>query len=104
MPRPRPEAGACGGLDLAEPNGVKDLGDHHPRGKQAVEGFIQLGGPVAASPAGKARGSAAASRAQGELVRDMLDWFAADCGAILDESTVHRRVQSVWRQLTKTAP
>ena len=38
---------------------------------------------------------------QGELVRDMLDWFAATHGATPDESTVRRRVQSAWRELTR---
>jgi hypothetical protein len=37
---------------------------------------------------------------QGELVRDMLDWFAAS-GAVPDESTVRRRVQAMWTVLTK---
>ena len=37
---------------------------------------------------------------QGELVRDMLDWFAAS-GAVPDESTVRRRVQALWAVLTK---
>jgi hypothetical protein len=39
---------------------------------------------------------------QGELVRDMLDWFAAS-GRIPDESTVRRRVQALWPVLTKRA-
>jgi hypothetical protein len=37
---------------------------------------------------------------QGELVRDMLEWFAAS-GAVPDESTVRRRVQALWPVLTK---
>jgi hypothetical protein len=37
---------------------------------------------------------------QGELVRDMLDWFAAS-GAVPDESTVRRRVQALWAVLKK---
>jgi hypothetical protein len=37
---------------------------------------------------------------QGELVRDMLDWFAAS-GAVPDESTVRRCVQALWAVLTK---
>ena len=39
---------------------------------------------------------------QGELVRDMLDWFAAS-GRVPDESTVRRRVQALWPMLTKRA-
>jgi hypothetical protein len=38
---------------------------------------------------------------QSELVRDMLDWFATIHGATPDESTVRRRVQSAWRELTR---
>jgi hypothetical protein len=37
---------------------------------------------------------------QGELVRDMLDWFAAS-GRVPDESTVRRRVQALWPVLTR---
>lgn len=40
---------------------------------------------------------------QGELVRDMLDWFATIHGDTPDESTVRRRVQSAWRELTRPA-
>ena len=39
---------------------------------------------------------------QGELVRDMLDWFAAS-GRVPDESTVRRRVQALWPVLTRRA-
>jgi hypothetical protein len=39
---------------------------------------------------------------QGELIRDMLDWFAAS-GAVPDESTVRRRVQTLWPVLTRRA-
>ncbi len=38
---------------------------------------------------------------QGELVRDMLDWFATIHGTTPDESTVRRRIQSAWRELTR---
>lgn len=38
---------------------------------------------------------------QGELIRDMLDWFGTNFGAIPDESTVRRRVQALWPVLTK---
>lgn len=41
---------------------------------------------------------------QGELVRDMLNWFAESGSLIPDESTVRRRVQSVWRELTRPSP
>jgi hypothetical protein len=37
---------------------------------------------------------------QGELIRDMLDWFATTVGAVPDESTVRRRVQALWPVLT----
>jgi hypothetical protein len=40
---------------------------------------------------------------QGELIRDMLDWFDATHGACPDESTVRRRVQAAWRELTRPA-
>jgi hypothetical protein len=40
---------------------------------------------------------------QGELIRDMLDWFGATFGAVPDESTVRRRVQALWPVLTKKA-
>lgn len=40
---------------------------------------------------------------QGELTRDMLDWFATTFGAVPDESTVRRRVQALWPVLTKRA-
>jgi hypothetical protein len=40
---------------------------------------------------------------QGELIRDMLDWFATSFGAVPDESTVRRRVQGLWPVLTKRA-
>ena len=40
---------------------------------------------------------------QGELIRDMLDWFGATFGAVPDESTVRRRVQALWPVLTKRA-
>ena len=39
---------------------------------------------------------------QGELVRDMLEWFAAS-GRVPDESTVRRRVQALWPVLTRRA-
>jgi hypothetical protein len=42
-------------------------------------------------------------QSQGELVRDMLDWFAECRGATPDESTVRRRVQAAWRELTRPA-
>jgi hypothetical protein len=38
---------------------------------------------------------------QSELTRDMLDWFATKFGAVPDESTVRRRVQAAWRELTR---
>ena len=38
---------------------------------------------------------------QGELIRDMLDWFGATFGAVPDESTVRRRVQALWPVLTR---
>lgn len=38
---------------------------------------------------------------QGELIRDMLDWFGTTFGAVPDESTVRRRVQALWPVLTK---
>jgi hypothetical protein len=37
---------------------------------------------------------------QGELIRDMLDWFGTTFGAVPDESTVRRRVQALWPVLT----
>ena len=37
----------------------------------------------------------------GELVRDMIEWFAVTHGAAPDESTVRRRVQAAWRELTR---
>jgi hypothetical protein len=40
---------------------------------------------------------------QGELIRDMLDWFGTTFGAMPDESTVRRRVQALWPVLTKRA-
>jgi hypothetical protein len=40
---------------------------------------------------------------QGELIRDMLDWFGATFGAVPDESTVRRRVQALWPVLMKRA-
>ncbi len=40
---------------------------------------------------------------QGELIRDMLDWFGTTFGAVPDESTVRRRVQALWPVLTKRA-
>jgi hypothetical protein len=40
-------------------------------------------------------------RSQGELIRDMLDWFSETYGATPDESTVRRRVQAAWRELTR---
>ena len=40
-------------------------------------------------------------QSQGELIRDMLDWFAETYGATPDESTVRRRVQAAWRELTR---
>lgn len=40
---------------------------------------------------------------QGELIRDMLDWFATTFGAVPDESTIRRRVQALWPVLTKRA-
>ena len=40
---------------------------------------------------------------QGELIRDMLDWFGATFGAVPDESTVRRQVQALWPVLTKRA-
>jgi hypothetical protein len=40
---------------------------------------------------------------QGELIRDMLDWFATTFGVVPDESTVRRRVQGLWPVLTKRA-
>jgi hypothetical protein len=39
---------------------------------------------------------------QGELVRDMLEWFAAS-DRVPDESTVRRRVQALWPVLTRRA-
>ena len=38
---------------------------------------------------------------QGELIRDMLDWFGATFDTVPDESTVRRRVQALWPVLTK---
>lgn len=38
---------------------------------------------------------------QGELIRDMLDWFGTTFGTVPDESTVRRRVQALWPVLTK---
>lgn len=38
---------------------------------------------------------------QGELVRDMIEWFATSHGVTPDESTVRRRVQAAWRELTR---
>lgn len=38
---------------------------------------------------------------QGQLIRDMLDWFAESYGSTPDESTVRKRVQSAWRELTR---
>lgn len=38
---------------------------------------------------------------QGELVRDMLEWFSVTHGVTPDESTVRRRVQAAWRKLTR---
>ena len=38
---------------------------------------------------------------QGELIRDMLDWFGTTFGAVPDESTVRRRVQALWPVLTR---
>ncbi|MDE2284743.1 MAG: hypothetical protein KGK33_09035 [Hyphomicrobiales bacterium] len=40
---------------------------------------------------------------QGELIRDMLDWFGTTFGTVPDESTVRRRVQALWPVLTKRA-
>lgn len=40
---------------------------------------------------------------QGELIRDMLDWFATTFGTVPDESTVRRRVQALWPTLTGRA-
>ena len=40
---------------------------------------------------------------QGELIRDMLDWFGANFGMVPDERTVRRRVQALWPVLTKRA-
>lgn len=40
---------------------------------------------------------------QGELIRDMLDWFGATFGSVPDESTVRRRVQGLWPVLTRRA-
>lgn len=38
---------------------------------------------------------------QGDLVREMSDWFLASYGAVPDESTLRRRIRVVWRELTR---
>lgn len=42
-------------------------------------------------------------KTQGELVREMLDWFQSRSGQQTpDESTVRRKVAMVWRELRRT--
>ncbi len=37
---------------------------------------------------------------QGQLIRDMLDWFGSTFGVVPDERTIRRRVQALWPVLT----